>query len=82
MWVRPAGLRTATYFVPEVPERLIGDKAYDSDRLDERLMKHFGTEMIAPNRENRRVATQDGRVLRRLLVCQGGGLCGIMGALF
>ena len=52
-------------FVAEVPERLIGDKAYDSDRLDEQMMQKFGTEMIAPNRENRRVRTQDGRSLRR-----------------
>ena len=50
--------------VPDVPERLIGDKAYDSDKLDERLMQNFGTEMIAPNRENRS-QTQDGRPLRR-----------------
>ncbi len=54
-------------FVCEVPERLIGDKAYDSDRLDERLMQSYGTEMIAPNRDNRRVPTQDGRPLRRYL---------------
>ena len=52
-------------FVAEVPERLIGDKAYDSDRLDEQLMQNFGTEMIAPNKQNRRVPTQDGRPLRR-----------------
>ncbi len=52
--------------VPEVPERLIGDKAYDSDRLDERLMENYGTEMIAPNRGNR-APTQDGRPLRRYL---------------
>lgn len=52
-------------FVAEVPERLIGDKAYDSDRLDEALMHKFGTEMIAPNKQNRRVRTQDGRPLRR-----------------
>lgn len=50
--------------VADVPERLIGDKAYDSDQLDERLMQEFGTEMIAPNRANRR-RTQDGRPLRR-----------------
>ena len=30
-------------FVPEVPERLIGDKAYDSDRLDEGLIQNYGT---------------------------------------
>jgi transposase len=51
--------------VAEVPERLIGDKAYDSDRLDEQLMQEYGTELIAPNKVNRRVPTQDGRPLRR-----------------
>jgi transposase len=50
--------------VAEVPERLIGDKAYDSDRLDQALMDNYGTEMIAPNRANR-TQTQDGRPLRR-----------------
>src|SRR6266700_1500551 len=51
--------------VAEVPQRLIGDKAYDSDRLDEQLMQEYGTEVIAPNKINRRVPTQDGRPLRR-----------------
>ena len=51
--------------VAEVPVRLIGDKAYDSDRLDEQLMQEYGTELIAPNKVNRRVPTQDGRPLRR-----------------
>lgn len=51
--------------VADVPERLIGDKAYDSDRLDAQLMQEYGTEMIAPNRQNRKVPTQDGRPLRR-----------------
>ena len=50
--------------VADVPERLIGDKAYDSDRLDQALMQNYGTEMIAPNRAKRTV-TQDGRSLRR-----------------
>ena len=53
--------------VAEVPERLIGDKAYDSDRLDQELMQNYGTEMIAPNKINRRIPTQDGRPLRRYL---------------
>lgn len=52
-------------FVAEVPERLIGDKAYDSDGLDKKLMENFGTELIAPNRTNRKIKTQDGRPLRR-----------------
>ena len=51
--------------VAEVPERLIGDKAYDSDKLDQELLQDYGTEMIAPNKQNRRVITQDGRPLRR-----------------
>ena len=51
--------------VADVPERLIGDKAYDSDRLDEELMTKYGTELIAPNKQNRLVPTQDGRSLRR-----------------
>lgn len=52
-------------FVAEHPERLIGDKAYDSDPLDERL-KAKGVSLIAPHRNNRKKpATQDGRPLRR-----------------
>ena len=51
--------------VPEVPECLIGDKAYDSDKLDRELLENFGVEMIAPHRGGRRVPTQDGRPLRR-----------------
>jgi len=51
-------------FVDEFPERLIGDKAYDSDPLDEELAT-AGIEMIAPHRGNRKKpATQDGRPLR------------------
>jgi transposase len=53
-------------FTPGVPDRLIGDKAYDSDRLDARLAIERGIELIAPHRGNRqRAPTQDGRPLRR-----------------
>lgn len=45
---------------------MIGDRAYDSDRLDERLRREQGVELIAPNRR-RRKRTQDGRPLRRYL---------------
>lgn len=50
----------------ETPERIIGDKAYDSDALDEDLDDE-GIELIAPHRCNREPenATQDGRPLRR-----------------
>jgi transposase len=50
-------------FMEDVPERLVGDKAYDSDPLDQRMQEQ-GIEMIAPNRSNRK-KTQDGRRLRR-----------------
>lgn len=53
----------AASFGSNLPERLIGDKAYDSDGLDAELAA-IGVEMIAPNRRNRR-KTQDGRPLRR-----------------
>jgi len=52
-------------FTDERPVRLIGDKAYDSDPLDEKLTE-FETELIAPHKANRKkVKTQDGRKLRR-----------------
>jgi transposase len=55
----------AQSFTNERPEHLIGDKAYDSDPLDEELAEE-GVEMIAPHRDNRTKApTQDGRALRR-----------------
>ncbi|AHX26566.1 putative transposase (plasmid) [Deinococcus deserti VCD115] len=47
----------------DLPQRLIGDRAYDSDQLDVELAAQ-GIEMIAPNRRNR-AKTQDGRALRR-----------------
>ncbi len=47
-------------------DRIIGDKAYGGDGLDERLLDERGIEVIAPHRENRRKqCTQDGRKLRR-----------------
>jgi len=52
-------------FLPLAPDRLIGDKAYDSDGLDDRLWEQRGIEMISPNRSNRKLLTQDGRPLRR-----------------
>src|SRR5512144_2646816 len=53
------------YMIETKPDNLIGDRAYDSDPLDDELRKN-GIEMIAPHRSNRRKsATQDGRRLRR-----------------
>ena len=51
-------------FLPDLPWCLIGDRGYDSDRLDDRLMTQNGIEMIAANRRGR-AKTQDGRPLRR-----------------
>ena len=51
--------------VTQQPQHLIGDKAYDSDKLDEQLNRQ-GIEMIAPHKSNRKkTVTQDGRKLRR-----------------
>ena len=48
------------------PDRLIGDKAYDSDTLDEKVSQKYGTKIISPHKANRRKpATQDSRELRR-----------------
>ena len=50
---------------PHVPNRLIYDRAADSDPLRERLADR-GIELICPHRRGRvRPATQDGRPLRR-----------------
>ena len=52
-------------FTEAAPERLIGDLAYDSDKLDVELSEE-GIELIAPHRRNRvKTPTQDGRALRR-----------------
>lgn len=52
-------------FLDELPHRLIGDSAYDSDRLDDRLHETYGIELIAPHTSHRKRITQDGRPLRR-----------------
>lgn len=54
-------------FVEEPPEKLVGDKAFDSDPLDEQMLSEYGVEVIAPHRQGRRqdTRTQDGRPLRR-----------------
>jgi transposase len=45
---------------------MIGDRAYDSDPLDQQLQQQHGIELIAPHKVNRsKPKTQDGRKLRR-----------------
>lgn len=71
-WEKPSGTEVTlvqktlgALFVDERPTRLIGDKAYDSDPLDQQLAGR-GIDMIAPHRHNRRrPRSQDGRKLRR-----------------
>jgi len=48
----------------ELPDRLIGEKAYDSDGLEAELAA-AQIEMIAPHRKTHQQPTQDGRALRR-----------------
>ena len=56
-------VRPATEGDPEPkPQRLICDRAYDSDPLRERLKAERGIELVCPHRKGRkRPATQDGR---------------------
>ncbi len=54
----------AARFVKPLPERLIGDMAYDSDPLDAELA-NSGVDMIAPHNPTRRRLTQDMRKMRR-----------------
>ncbi|WP_237578380.1 transposase [Leptospira mayottensis] len=45
---------------------LVGDRAYDSDPLDEYLKKKYKVNLIAPHKSNRKKKkTQDGRKLRK-----------------
>ena len=52
-------------FLDELPARLIGDRAYDSDPLDKKLKETYDIDLIAAHREGRKRKTQDGRPLRR-----------------
>ena len=53
------------YMIEAKPDFLIGDKAYDSDKLDAELRKE-GINMVSPHKANRKKKkTQDGRHLRR-----------------
>jgi transposase len=62
--VRLVHATLAGRFIRQIPLRLIGDNAYESDRLDAELARR-GVELIAPHRRTRKQRTQDGRPLRR-----------------
>ncbi len=53
-------------FTEYAPDKLVGDKAYDNDKLDDQLLEERGVEMISLHRKGRKKPkTQDGRKLRR-----------------
>jgi len=52
-------------FTRAKPQILIGDRAYDSDPLDQQLRQKHRIRLIAPHHSLRRTLTQDGRELRR-----------------
>ncbi|MGV3616611.1 MAG: IS5 family transposase [Fimbriimonas sp.] len=52
-------------FTVDFPIKLIGDRAYDSDKHDAWIKEQYGTELIAPHNPRRKTKTQDGRPLRR-----------------
>jgi len=49
----------------EIPDVLVGDKAYDADVLRKLLWHKYGIRLVAPNRRNRTHNHEDGRRLRR-----------------
>ena len=51
-------------FIEYLPQRLIGDKAFDSPKL-ELECKERNMELIAPKRRNSNIRRQDGRSFRR-----------------
>ena len=53
------------YMIEAMPDVLIGDRAYDSDDLDDNL-RGKGIKLVSPHKKNRKKPkTQDGRELRR-----------------
>jgi len=54
----------AERFTKEKPKKLIGDKAYDSAKLEIALAEE-DIELISPARSNQKSRKQDGRQLRR-----------------
>jgi len=46
-------------FLAETPQRLIGDRAYDSDPLDTQICERFGVQLIAPHTSMRSRKAKD-----------------------
>ena len=62
--VKLVGKTLCNMFIDKEPEKQIGDKAYDSDRLNKHLQNNWNIDLVAPNRSGCK-KTQDGRKLRR-----------------
>jgi IS5 family transposase len=62
----PHEIKLVEATIKKAPKRIIGDKVYDSDPVNQHLLKEHDMELIAPHKANRkRSKTQDGRALRR-----------------
>jgi hypothetical protein len=48
-------------FITGMPEKLIGGKAYDSDDLDENILKKHGVEIICRAQARQKKASNSGR---------------------
>lgn len=48
--VKLVGKTLCNRFIDDKPEKLIGDKAYDSVKLNKQLMHNWHIDLIAPNR--------------------------------
>ncbi|RZU43724.1 hypothetical protein [Edaphobacter modestus] len=60
--------------VPDPPQNLIGDNAYDSDRLDAEL-SFYGIQLIAPHRRNRfQTSEQEGAEIVCATIEFGAGM--------
>jgi hypothetical protein len=64
MMPRLAQLNFDFYILEAKPEHLIGDRAYDSDWLDDDV-KQDGVNIFLPHRSPRKLKTHDGRYLKR-----------------
>ena len=67
--VRLVHATLAERFVRQLPERLIGDNAYESDTLDTELARH-GVELIAPHW---RIGRSGRKTVVRCVDTGGGG---------
>ena len=46
-----------TCYTEHLPEKIVGDRAYDSGKLDQQLPDEWGVQLIASHKNNRRKKT-------------------------